>query len=475
MATKDRFETVNGDDESLSIECRGVAPHGYHDTPMTLDLTHFAYSRSYERKRDDGVGDPGQWKNFEHYRSVQSSAKALPFPVITKEFGSDHIFSGTSTDCRTGYELWTSQGQCSYPFGGPGELNSGLPSWTEYGPDGHFVSRPANLENMIGDSLRVMLPGIKAEMSLLNSLYELKDFKRILLSAKNVIKSLWDPNIRGIGEHLESAIRRWRSIARAGRKATLQEITRKASSAFLGWEFAVKPLISDIADLKSALLRTEAKIADLLYRARRPQRRHFRLQWVEFDNVDDPIAKYGVVNPDIWPFQPCTTHGSTRIVRYDPTEFHAEMEFSYYLSEFQTAHAQLLGHLDALGVNSNPAIFWNALPWTFVIDWVFGVSRWLETMKTPNLEPQVCIRRFLWSVKRRRKIHVTRHVTWSEFPTALTPTSSPMPVITETAYRRQVELPSWSSFMMSGLSSRELILGTALVLANVRRPRNRRR
>ncbi len=41
----------------------------------------------------------------------------------------------------------------------------------------------------------------------------------------------------------------------------------------------------------------------------------------------------------------------------------------------------------------------------------------------------------------------------------------PLPVVTETAYRRQVGLPGYSSLTSSGLSPKELSLGIALVFA----------
>lgn len=46
----------------------------------------------------------------------------------------------------------------------------------------------------------------------------------------------------------------------------------------------------------------------------------------------------------------------------------------------------LLGLLDTLGFELNPRIIWDALPFTFVIDWFFGVGSFLERYRVDTLE-----------------------------------------------------------------------------------------
>lgn len=46
----------------------------------------------------------------------------------------------------------------------------------------------------------------------------------------------------------------------------------------------------------------------------------------------------------------------------------------------------LRGLLDSLGFELNPSIIWNALPFTFVIDWFFGVGSWLDRFRIDALE-----------------------------------------------------------------------------------------
>lgn len=46
----------------------------------------------------------------------------------------------------------------------------------------------------------------------------------------------------------------------------------------------------------------------------------------------------------------------------------------------------ILGHLDRLGFEINPALAWNALPFTFVVDWFLNVGSFLEQYKLDTLE-----------------------------------------------------------------------------------------
>jgi len=47
--------------------------------------------------------------------------------------------------------------------------------------------------------------------------------------------------------------------------------------------------------------------------------------------------------------------------------------------------------IDSLGVELNPRIIWDALPFTFVVDWFFGVGSWLSRFKIDALELPVSL------------------------------------------------------------------------------------
>lgn len=138
----------------------------------------------------------------------------------------------------------------------------------------------------------------------------------------------------------------------------------------------------------------------------------------------------------------------------------------------------MLAYLDAFGVNLNPAIIWNAIPWSFVVDWLLGVSRWLDNNKIAFMEPQINIHRYLWSISRRRTILVQRRTACLPKAGATNKVLSdvvPLPKVTETAYRRDISLPSASSIISSGLSLGEFSLAAALVVSRRSRRSHRLR
>jgi hypothetical protein len=148
------------------------------------------------------------------------------------------------------------------------------------------------------------------------------------------------------------------------------------------------------------------------------------------------------------------------------------MQYNYTFTAFQLEHAKVLGLLDALGINFNPRYVWDVIPWSFVVDWLIDIGRWLDNFEVKNLEPKVNILQYCWSIKKVRRIAVTGLVqtynnlfTYSKYP----PQYVPLPTIRETSYRRGTDLPSVNSFTTSGLSSTELSLGAALLVTRRRK------
>jgi hypothetical protein len=159
------------------------------------------------------------------------------------------------------------------------------------------------------------------------------------------------------------------------------------------------------------------------------------------------------------------TFVNRRRVVLEPIKFHVEWQYSYYYTDFQKQNAALFAALDELGINLNPAIIWNAIPWSFALDWIVGLGKALDQFKQANMEPVVCIHRALWSVSRTRSIYI-------EVDTDTSQKGVPAGKSVETAYRRSRYFPSeYSSIQTSGINLSEASLITALV--STRRPRTR--
>lgn len=436
---------------------------------MSLPLP--AVQQVYEEMTPNSTGSRREWKNFEHYKRYSDPPRTSRIEVWLNPYDSTNMHRGFSTDPYVGYmsvhDWWY-----ALPFGDPGKLDDGLNPFYVQSGDGSFVPPPAELDNLLQRALTVMLPRIKAELSLVNSVLELGDLKRSIVSAVSALRRLepalwrWYSTRNALpfyNRSLPNLVEHWRRGPQA-----LWTLSRLVAGGYLEYSFNLRPLVSDIRGIYAALTQVGRRINDFITRAGRVQVKHFSFNWYEFPSArSDPYGPILIDEP--MQFPPGMQWSGERIVQSDASTFHAELEYNYNYTQLQLELAQVHGLCDALGVNLNPSIIWNAIPFSFVIDWVFGVSRFLEQFQTKQLEPQINIRRGLWSIKRSRRISCMRGISWRADVGATPTFRLRMPTVYESAYRRNVWLPTPSSIQSSGVNSREFTLGAALVIANVRR------
>jgi len=430
------------------------------DFSPPFDFVSDSFESAFEEVSADAPGSRRIWKPFQHYKrwcSPESVGSA--FTHIIGDQIADHCYRvGEHKDPYWGYPQWGSLVNVYGPTGAP---FYGLQPLYAKAADGNFIPLPAEIEGLKQRSLDSMLPTIKPELSLINSFIELKDFKTL------------PRTLTGIGKYLFQ------------KGKTLRQLFRTGSDSYLQMQFNILPLLSDISGLHAALLRTSSRINDLISRQGRVQQRHFAYVWDELlPDTYYPNGHGYRIMPGVYPG--LTDVADTvvrRLVVNSASIFHAEIQYNYNYTGYQAAHAQLFGLLDALGVQPNPAIIWNAIPWSFVVDWVFGVSRWLDQYKYSNMEPMTNIRSYLWSITRKRSVYLSlRNASMEQMPPwwnwwyqGYPSLSNTLPGVHETAYRRDVGLPTISSILSSGLSLKEFSLGAALVLSRRYTPRRAKR
>jgi hypothetical protein len=345
-----------------------------------------------------------------------------------------------------------------------GWANEGLPALrtlTELG--GLVIAPPDNLDDLVVASLKTMLPHIKADLSIVNSIIELKDLKTVKRSLAEVIKLA-------------------RGFLPNG-QFTLRQLLKTGADGYLQTKFNFIPLWSDIVGIHRAVSSSLRRLGVQVNAGTSPLIAHYRRRLKEFD---DPEEEESVVfestTEALEKRIPATAYytmaqTSYRSVKYSETQFHAQVQYNANYTAFQIEHARGLVLLDKLGVNLNPAIVWNAIPWSFVVDWLFNVGEYLSRFTIQNMEPVINIMQFLWSVKRERVITVRTIFESFGSGSSLFANSGTKsytyPAIVETSYRRQTGLPDASSFLTSGLNLNEFSLAAALAISR-RRQRTRR-
>lgn len=438
----------------------------YVDTTIPIDpeykdytFRHPSYTSAFEWYTPNSSGSRRNWKSFEHYKR----SLVIPESNMGCSNGIGSLSNSKRYRCVIKSPLFgfDGLGDLFGPFG-QWDQNPQLEGLFVNAGDNSYIPSPSDLETLKQNSLRVMLPHIKAELSLINSLIELKDFRsigRTLTNIRSVLPSL-------------------KRNAKAG-SSTLRRLLRASADSYLQMQFNILPLLSDISALRSALSRTERRMNDLITRQGRTRDMHYAYRWAEHEPSRYDAQLSGSFF-DFW-YDPGTGYvknGAHRVkqerfVYTDSAIFHAQIQYNYNYTGYQAEHARLLALLDALGVNLNPAIIWNAIPWSFVVDWVFGVNRWLDQFKKGNMDPVINIHRYLWSVLRKRRILLHKNVIDSApFPNQW-PGMIPAPVVHETSYKRVVGIPDRSSIVSGGLSLKEFSLGAALVVSRRRRQSKR--
>ena len=437
--------------EEVKFTCIRGPKIDYPDAYETCIIE--AYSPYFERILDI-EGNRHGWNPCEHFKSVQGELPehyGIDLYSESVGFYPDAYSTGTGRSPWIGYTKFYPFSSSS-PFGDPGRLDALLPVFYEPRPDGGFIPLPADIDGLQKRALRTMLPIIKAELSLPNFIYELKDFKRPIRKIASLFTS----------SSFKDALKK---LGLVSKNLTFSQLSKGTAGAYLQAQFNIIPFISDIGRIRAALSRTERRINDFVTREGIPQRKHFTYKWREFpDWIDSEI--YGG-RPGSTQDLALSENYASRQVTYRDSVYHAQIQYNYNYTDYQRTHASLLGHLDALGLNLNPAIIWNAIPWTFVVDWVLGVGQYLDDMKVDNMTPQINIHRFLWSVKRQRVIVVTKGV--HDFYDDIGDQRSQLPAVVQTAYRRGTNMPGSSSIELGGLNLKEFSLGAALVIARRRR------
>lgn len=398
-----------------------------------------SYSSFFEASSDLGKGNTrSTWNPFQHY--VKKVAPSNPqFNFASAAFVGEY-HPGGQYDLGIVADPSVGWVGVSGGFGPWDRPLGGLPEMFNANLRDDFVVPLVDETELYSRAFKALLPGIRPRLSLLNSLYELKDFKSL------------PRTLRRISELPKQANR------------TLRRILGGTADGYLQAQFNVMPLLSDIAGFRNALKQFRSDVSKLvLNEGKRSVSR------IQYDLVGAQLpANKQEVSESQWRSQfgntPDDLIGTCKAIRttsYGSSLFKAQLEYQYTLPGWQRENAAILGLLDALGVNLNPSIIWNAIPWSFVVDWVVGISQYLDNFKRRNLEPVTVIHRWCWSTSYDRTVSVSKEIgLGGPKPSG----SIPVSTVAETSYKRSTQSPDiYAAITSSGLSPKEISLGAAII------------
>lgn len=307
-----------------------------------------------------------------------------------------------------------------------GSIFRGPNSWSGLLPT--IQSGDANWRSYSSQAVQAMWPEVESRLSTGNFILEL-------------------PELRDIPRFLPDLIRLAKS-----KKGTLKKIVSGLSGSTLFSEFSLRPLLSDILGFHQAFQNARNDVKRILDNEYKPLVSHYRKKLELTPSHISSAVTYSDSN------------GSTLEQREWSVEeawYTATMRYSYRLLDYQRKEAYDLGLWDALGLNLNPSIIWNALPWSFVVDWFARVGNFLEQTKIRNLEPIVSVDGFCHSYKAKfLYVHSAQMRYNRPANSGMTQTGT----YRQSIYMREPYVPdTYTAIQLSGANTREFVLGGSLI------------
>lgn len=270
------------------------------------------------------------------------------------------------------YKAWS-----GYKTGNKGLTSYDQWNWIE-GNDYATIPSPTAiepLEDFIDEAFRAMRPRFKGDSNVLNYIYELRELHRFI------------PNIRSIRKALSGL----------GSFRNLSDISKVYSEAVLNLNFGIKPLIADTLRLNDDLLFYDQRLKEFCQKAGTLQHRRY-IKKYHPSEVLGPTSMYA--------------HGETYSVNVETDLCVRGATMYYYYNiiglpsrppQFDTLlrRAGLAAKYHGLRLGALPQAFWNAIPFSFLVDYVLKVSDWLGQLDLGAIDIEVVPLAFCVSDHRR--------------------------------------------------------------------------
>jgi hypothetical protein len=272
-----------------------------------------------------------------------------------------------------------------------------------------------------------MYPDLEGEIDLTNSILELTDVKEI-----------------------------WRLFGKIPKR--IRDIPTSVANAHLTYAFGIRPLVSDLRNLYSTIANYSETIDNFMRKRNTIQKRHYRekTETSSSPTIIDSYSKSGYTRTT-------TDEWSSNI------DWYATMVYTYDCPDLETYSDHLKVLRDMLGLRFTLAEAWEAIPFSFVVDWFFRVEDFLQQFKQPLFKVDLTVIDYCITTKTNlvRKRHF-----WGDSgcrpgtPSRLTSRGY------QTYYNRRVCLPNTGvslSIKPGRFGPNQLALSASLLLVNLRR------
>jgi hypothetical protein len=280
---------------------------------------------------------------------------------------------------------------------------------------------PVDMAVMQQKAVTTMTPRINEGTSMVNFVLELKDLKS-WLRVGSAIKRIRGRLPKGTPAVKNGQVN-WEVLPYSdllyrlprGKSEMFKSIIKRLTGAHLEASFGIVPFVADLVGSYTDLANLDYKIKQLKAHAGQLQQRHFRAyppdssgavttrDWGWFPTVAASWAS-SPYNTDSAGGNRNTVIGGGSINVYRRMRwiqrpvYHATMRYIYTLPWLGEVEEKIRTKMDALGVRLDPGIIWDAIPFSFIVDWVADVSSFLHSFAKNNFPIETHIGDFCHSL-----------------------------------------------------------------------------
>lgn len=197
--------------------------------------------------------------------------------------------------------------------------------------------------------------------------------------------------IRELGRVIRAPIK---TLRHALRNHDPKYLARYAGSGYLGYEFGIKPYVSDIMDLTKSILQFDKNLRQLVRDNGRAVRRKGRVSLDTTRTVTDGLG--GIAGKRFRPIMATQIwDGSTQASKTESIslEFWFSGQFRYWL---QPSRKGVLGippreryQLQRILYGVDPTdvtLIWNLMPWSWLVDWIVPIGPMIDNLVNDQVD-----------------------------------------------------------------------------------------
>lgn len=249
-------------------------------------------------------------------------------------------------------------------------------------------------------AFNAMRPAFKTGFSALNFLLELDDVSKPL---ENVLRGL--ESLRDIVVRFNSGMRGRRKMPLASHSAN--ELLNGIADWHLTWEFGIAPMIRDMETVCKTMERLDKNVQRFMDGAKSlGERRHFKSFIEPTNEYKDALRRQVSVNlGNHTVVYDIVLDGFEPIPNGTPSDhmcYTATMDFTYSCETLGNISPYVAALYQSLGIKPDASILWNAIPFSFLIDWFVDVGAFLRKYASLDIiTSRVTIHQWLTGLKSR--------------------------------------------------------------------------